>query len=200
MHWVNTKAGTLHSLTGTTVARFVRSELKVTSLVVDTAGGKLYWTERTGDSSGTIKCVNLDGTNIELLAKLPTIPIGIAIGSGRNKLYWTSSDRAIQSANLNGENVKTVIQLEDEIVEKTSTSCAPIAKDAEVSLTIYAVNGHVVRRLALGHQPVGMYQTRSRAAYWDSRNAFGEPVASGVYFYTLTAGDFTATRKMLIRK
>ena len=75
-----------------------------------------------------------------------------------------------------------------------------LAKDAEVTVTIYASNGHVVRRLALGHQVAGMYQSRSRAAYWDGKNAFGESVASGLYFYTLTAGDFTATRKMLIRK
>ncbi len=75
-----------------------------------------------------------------------------------------------------------------------------LAKDAGVTLHIYAVNGTLVRTLALGHQAAGMYQSRSRAAYWDGRNAFGEPVASGVYFYTLTAGDFTATRKMLIMK
>ena len=75
-----------------------------------------------------------------------------------------------------------------------------LAKEAEVTLHIYAVNGQIVRTLALGHQPAGVYQTRSRAAYWDGRNVFGEPVASGVYFYTLIAGDFTATRKMLIRK
>ncbi len=75
-----------------------------------------------------------------------------------------------------------------------------LAKPTEVTITIYAVNGQVVRTLALGHQSGGMYQSRSRAAYWDGRNAFGEPVASGVYFYTLTAGEFTATRKMLIRK
>ena len=75
-----------------------------------------------------------------------------------------------------------------------------LAKPTEVTITIYAVNGQVVRTLTLGHQPAGIYRTRSRAAYWDGRNAFGEPVASGVYFYTLTAGDFTATRKMLIRK
>ena len=73
-------------------------------------------------------------------------------------------------------------------------------KPAGVTITIYAVDGQVVRRLALGHQPAGIYQNRSRAAYWNGRNAFGEPVASGVYFYTLTAGDFSATRKMLIRK
>jgi len=75
-----------------------------------------------------------------------------------------------------------------------------LAKPADVTLTIYASNGQVVRRLALGHQAAGVYQSRSRAVYWDGRNAFGEPVASGLYFYTLTAGDFTATRKMLIRK
>ncbi len=75
-----------------------------------------------------------------------------------------------------------------------------LAKPTEVTITIYASNGQSVRTLALGHQPAGMYQNRSRAAYWDGRNAFGEPVASGVYFYTLTADDFSATGKMLIRK
>ena len=58
----------------------------------------------------------------------------------------------------------------------------------------------MVRTLALGHQAAGRYQNRSRAAYWDGKNKFGESVASGLYFYTLTAGDFSATRKMLIRK
>ncbi len=75
-----------------------------------------------------------------------------------------------------------------------------LSKDADVSVHIYAVNGTLVRTLSLGHQAAGMYQNRSRAAYWDGKNEFGEKVASGLYFYTLTAGDFSATRKMLIRK
>ncbi|MYC78750.1 T9SS type A sorting domain-containing protein [Candidatus Poribacteria bacterium] len=75
-----------------------------------------------------------------------------------------------------------------------------LSKPAAVTLHIYAVNGTLVRQLSLGHQAAGVYQNRSRAAYWDGKNEFGEPVASGVYFYTFTAGDFTATRKMLIRK
>lgn len=75
-----------------------------------------------------------------------------------------------------------------------------LSKPADVTLTIYAVDGTVVRTLLLGHQPTGRYQSKSRATYWDGKNQFGESVASGVYFYTLTAGDFTATRKMLIRK
>ena len=75
-----------------------------------------------------------------------------------------------------------------------------LATPADVTLTIYDTQGHVVRTLDLGYQAVGIYENRSRAAYWDGRNAVGEPVASGVYFYTLTAGEFTATKKMLIRK
>ena len=75
-----------------------------------------------------------------------------------------------------------------------------LASPSDVTVRIYAVNGSLVRRLVLGHQAAGMYQGRSRAVYWDGKNEIGEPVASGVYFYTLTADDFTATRKMLIRK
>ena len=75
-----------------------------------------------------------------------------------------------------------------------------LAKDADVTLHIYAVNGTLVRTLALGYQPAGLYQSRSRAAYWDGKNEFGEPVASNVYFYKLTTDGFTATRKMLILK
>ena len=75
-----------------------------------------------------------------------------------------------------------------------------LAKPTNVTLTIYAVDGRLIRTLALGHQPTGMYHSKSRAAYWDGKNEVGEQVASGVYFYTLSAGDFTATGKMLVRK
>ena len=75
-----------------------------------------------------------------------------------------------------------------------------LAKPVDVTLYIYAADGRLVRTLALGHQAVGKYHARSRAAYWDGKNAQGESVASGVYFYTLTAGDISATRRMLILK
>lgn len=75
-----------------------------------------------------------------------------------------------------------------------------LAKATDVTVSIYSVNGALVRTLALGHQAAGVYQTKSRAAYWDGRNELGERIASGVYFYTLTAGDFSATGKMLVRK
>ena len=75
-----------------------------------------------------------------------------------------------------------------------------LAKPAKVTLTLYDIRGVVVRELKLGHQAAGFYHSRSRAIHWDGRNMFGEKVATGLYFYTLKAGDYTATRKMLIRK
>ena len=75
-----------------------------------------------------------------------------------------------------------------------------LAHDADVRLTIYDIKGAKVRQLDLGHQLAGYYTDRTKAAYWDGRNAFGESVASGVYFYQLSAGDYSATRRMVILK
>ena len=73
-----------------------------------------------------------------------------------------------------------------------------LREDAFVTLTIYDRSGRIVRTLDIGHQVAGIYTSRFKADYWDGRNELGERVASGIYFYTLAAGDFSATRKMVI--
>ncbi len=75
-----------------------------------------------------------------------------------------------------------------------------LAKTSDVSISIHSADGKLVRSLELGQLPAGVYKHKSRAAYWDGRNELGESVASGVYFYTLTANDFKATGKMFIQK
>ena len=75
-----------------------------------------------------------------------------------------------------------------------------LAKASDVTITIYNMCGLVVRHLPLGHKLAGFYTSRSRAAHWDGRNVVGEKVAAGVYFCTFKAVDYTATRKMLVRK
>jgi hypothetical protein len=75
-----------------------------------------------------------------------------------------------------------------------------LAEEAPVKILIYDSAGRLVRTLDLGIQPRGRYTRKSKAAYWDGRNEQGDRVASGVYFYTLKAGKFTRTRKMVIRK
>jgi hypothetical protein len=73
-----------------------------------------------------------------------------------------------------------------------------LKSESEVTITIYSEKGELVNELKLGHKPAGVYTTNSRSAYWDGRNKSGEKVASGVYFYNIKAGKFTATRKMMI--
>jgi len=70
-----------------------------------------------------------------------------------------------------------------------------VAQAGHVRLTIYNVRGQVVRSL--------VNEPRSRGRYtelWDGLGDRGEPMASGVYFYRLTAGAFEQTRKMVLLK
>ena len=75
-----------------------------------------------------------------------------------------------------------------------------LTDESDVTIHIYATTGQLVRHLSLGRIPAGDYASQSKAVYWDGHNQIGEPVSSGIYLYTINAGDFSATRKMLIRK
>ena len=75
-----------------------------------------------------------------------------------------------------------------------------LTHDAAVQLTIYDTKGELVRQFDLGHQLAGYYTDRTKAAYWNGRNQFGETVGSGLYFYQLQAGDYSQTRKLVILK
>ena len=245
-------------------------------VAVDTAGGKVYWTEQTSDTSGRIRRANLNGSNVQLVRELTSVPHGLALDTASRKLYLTNGWGKVQQMNLNGSGFQPdfIINLESPrgvavdragrkiywtergrirranldgsnrqdvatglgtpislalSVAPGSTPSAPAAaavarnatalhpnypnpfnpetwipyqlqKPADVQISIYSQSGVLVRELSLGYQRAGQYMSRSRAAYWDGRNHLGEPVASGLYFYTLTAGDFSATRRMLILK
>ena len=307
------------------------------------AGRKIYWTTQTGTSSGSINSINLDGTGATQLASIRAVPRGIAVDTARSKLYWTNSRGRIQSANLDGSKIQNVVDglgmpgdmvLSNSLQAPTATTTPPksttpdanydvdgsgsvdnvdvflvalavgtpnakydvngdgtvddkdialvrdnrddgaaaapmivgmklsadqigrlqeqidllvasgdrspatlktlvylqqliatarpaktqllanfpnpfnpetwmpyeLATDTDVRLTIYNAQGVVVRVLALGHQSAGYYTGRDRAAYWDGRNALGEQVASGIYFYQLETDEMSALRKMVILK
>jgi len=248
-------------------------------IAVDAGRGKIYWTEDLGNKTGRIRRANLDGTNVQVIRKAPGVLRGIAIDASRGKLYvthpswgkvqqldlngenfqskfiselnspqgiavdaaggkiyWTARGK-IQRANLNGRNIQDVVTgLATPVgialnapAARGAAASAPAAaamapnatalhanypnpfnpetwipyqlqKPADVQISIYSQSGVLIRELSLGYQRAGQYMSRSRAAYWDGRNQLGEPVASGLYFYTLTAGDFSATRRMLILK
>jgi hypothetical protein len=75
-----------------------------------------------------------------------------------------------------------------------------LARSAEVTVKIYKATGEIVRVLDIGYKQAGIYKNRDSSAYWDGRDESGQKVSSGVYFYTIKADNFTATKKMLIRK
>ena len=75
-----------------------------------------------------------------------------------------------------------------------------LAVSSDVQIFIYDVRGAVIRHLKLGHQPAGYYIEKKHAAYWDGRNAIGESVASGIYFYQLQTDNISLLKEMVILK
>ena len=334
----------LVNLTGQKIVRNISTGSDTPgSLVI--GGSKVYWTEKTGDGSGTVNSANLNGTGATQLASILAVPSGIAVDGLRSKLYWTNSRGRIQSANLDGSGITNVVDglgspgdmvLSNSIAAPAATPTTPtpttasnkydvngdgsvnnadsdaitvaiaagatdakydvngdgtvnvfdlveiianrdpgaagaptlfgmkmsavqidhlqeqidlliatndrspaamrtliylqqlivtarpektqllanypnpfnpetwipyeLATDTHVRITIYNTQGVVIRSLEFGHQSAGYYTGRDRAAYWDGRNAFGEQVASGLYFYQLETDEMSSMRKMVILK
>ena len=330
------------SLTGQTRSRPISTGSDTPgSLAI--GGGKVYWTEKTAASAGTINSANLNGTGVRELTSIRSVPMGIAVDTARSKLYWTASSGKVKQANLNGSGAKNVVSglgspsdmvLSNSITAPAATTttttttasnakydvngdgtvdrfdallvvsafgtsnnkydvngdgtvdvkdydlvfdnlapgaaAAPaivgvkfsaaqidrieeqidlliatndrspaamrtliylqqlivtarpektqllanypnpfnpetwipyeLATDTNVRITIYNTQGVVIRTLEFGHQSAGYYVGRDRAAYWDGRNALGEQVASGLYFYQLETDEMSSMRKMVILK
>ena len=160
-------------------------------VAVDTAGGKVYWTEQ-----GTLRRAAFNGESLQNVVTGLGASISIVVGSAPDvepvaaaptQASADPNETALLANYPNPFNPETWMPYQ-------------LSESAAVTVTIYDAQGRVVRALALGHQRAGIYHDKTRAVYWDGRNAQGEPVASGVYFYSLSTGDFAATRKLLIRK
>ena len=135
MYWINTDTNKIE-----TVEPFDAVTQQVTSLTVDKAGGKVYWSEH-GSSSGIIKRVDLDGTNAEVLVTRPTTPQSITVDPVRKKLYWINSlEGKIHSADLSGGNIKTIIQLDDTITHIAVDTEGGKLYWADSQLRIWRVN------------------------------------------------------------
>ena len=108
MLWVD--SGAIYGLVGTDVQRFAPSVENAMNIAVDVSSGKVYWTEKTGESRGTINSANLDGTSVTELTSILSVPMGIAVDTTGNKLYWTNTRGRIQRASLDGSGIQNVVQ------------------------------------------------------------------------------------------
>ena len=186
------------------------------TLLASKSGGRVY-EDINGD--GVVNIIDLVLVAQDITAPVgndPAAPISPELVQQWIDLAWTEYDGslAFRKGITSLENILMALQSTS---EKTKTQTAlfanypnpfnpetwipyQLAVPTEVVVTIRTTTGSIVRTLPLGHQSAGVYKTPNRAAHFDGKNDLGEPVTSGIYFYTLTAGDFTATRKMLIRK
>ena len=171
MFWTNTDTDKIESL-----APFDAVTQEVTSLTVDAAGGKIYWAEQ-GSSGGTIKRANLDGTNVEVLTTEPITASSLVVDTADNKLYWTDSTQGrIHSADLNGENITTIIELDD---------IKDIAVDTEGG-KLYFSDTFAIRRANLDGTNVEIILTG-----WGTRSTTGIggiAVADGKIYWTELLG------------
>ena len=102
MYWIDTGSGMLFGATGDEAESFEISVQNPTSLAVDISGGKLYWMEKTSNTTGRIQQANLDGSTVEVVKELTSVPLGIALDAENGKLYLTNSWGKIQRMNLDG--------------------------------------------------------------------------------------------------
>ena len=141
------------------------------------------------------------GDVLEISAQSPNPLIGV------EPLRHTVTTDDVKRSLIQFEMIPYEIPAETELLRNYPNPFNPetwipyrLAEDAFVTLIIYDTVGQVVRTLEIGHRIASAYESRSKAIYWDGKNDVGETVASGVYFYTLMAGDYSATRKMVILK
>ena len=77
----------------------------------------------------------------------------------------------------------------------TTTLRYDLPEDANVNITIYDMMGRQVSTLVSTQQTAGY-----RSTQWNATNSFGEPVSAGLYIYTIQAGKFSQTKKMILLK
>ena len=106
MLWVD--GGAIYALVGASPQRFAASVDNALNIAI--GGGKVYWTEKTGESGGTINSANLNGSDVTELTSIKAVPMGIAVDVAGSQLYWTNSRGRIQSADLDGSGITNVMQ------------------------------------------------------------------------------------------
>jgi hypothetical protein len=192
------------NLDGTNVENLIMGLPGPEGIAIDADRGKIYWTQAWLDMEeshlkGIIRRANLDGTNVEdlftefvdprfiALDLTPPSKHPVSVGLlGKQPVLW---GRLRQSALL--QNFPNLFNLETWIPFY-------LAQDIDVTIRVYNLHGRIVRTLSLGRLKAGYYDDRTKAAYWDGRSDTGESVSSGIYFYHFIAGDFQATKKMII--
>jgi F420-0:gamma-glutamyl ligase-like protein len=152
--------------------------------------------------------VDLSGSHAAKVGDIFEVIVFDATGTfSGNLLRYTVTQQDIQAGIVSLDIMLSPIPKENTLLANYPNPFNPdtwipyqLKEGTEVTILIYNISGQIVKIIYLGRKEAGSYFTKEKAAYWDGRNSEGEKVSSGVYFYTLQAGKFRATRKMNIIK
>jgi hypothetical protein len=139
-------------------------------------------------------------------------PVGNSISSGNNQVLRIRAEKGVELS-----SVEAVDSYGRPLTVSTSAKALPMTftlypnypnpfnpetnisfalpVDSRTSLKIYNLSGQLVKTLLDENLSAGTY-----TVHWDGSNSSGEKVASGIYFYKLTTGDYSQTRKMCMVK
>ena len=163
MLWVDD--GGIYALVGEEVQEFGSGVENALNIAV--GGNKIYWTEKTGESAGTINSANLDGSGIKELKSIMAVPMGIAVDTTGSKLYWTNSRGRIQSANLNGSGIQNVLQNLSTPMDIALANGNAYWTEATGTVKFVNLTGQKnVRNISTGTDPAGSLAIAGGKVYW----------------------------------
>ena len=106
LYWLDTDTR-ISQLIDTEVEEFRENARHVTCLAI--AQEKVYWGEQLNDDSGRLRRANLDGTKVQEIRSLTSVPHGIAVDTEDRKVYWTNSKGRIHRINIDGSGFEKLI-------------------------------------------------------------------------------------------
>lgn len=118
----------------------------------------------------------------EFAIKFTTDSASVVSVKGENEITSLPTDYVLEQNYPNPFNPQTRISYS-------------IPEPAYVKLSIYDINGTLVKALSEGNQPAGRFEV-----VWDGMNSSGNKVGSGVYFYRIQANSFAQVKKMILLK
>jgi hypothetical protein len=138
-------------------------------------------------ADGSLITVSIDAASVDAIRQLEITEVRLNGGRSKAEIENLPKAFAMMQNYPNPFNPETWIPYQ-------------LSMPANVTVSIYSVNGQMIRQLELGNKMPGSYVDKARAAYWDGRNESGEKVSSGVYFYQLRAGQDASVGKMIVVK
>ena len=121
---------------------------------------------------------------------------GASCEFGLDNIYWSGGGEILKVSNMNvPANNFTLKDNYPNPFNPLTTISYELLTDGIVNIVIYDLIGKKIKTLVSGFQTAG-----SKNVNWNATNNQGQPVSAGVYLYTIEAGEFRQTKKMILLK